>query len=296
MPKPNQQIEILLRYVGPEVEDGSMSLDDLVPVLQGFASAYGKVAGRRGIAGQHKLRLVAIRPGCADLILDVWGMIGKNTSNLQAVAALVISAMAIVSVIIQVITLKKHTKKQPYQTRADGQSGLIVVVNSENVSISASPEVFNMFREGELDGDLSKITRPLESGRVDSSTIIVRDGQDEIQETINASERQFFEVAEESVTSTRETTLTGQINTMTKSTNSGYVYLTDGTRVFFRLVAEHPENYYNLFSHSGLVRMCCIAHLDENLKVTQLDVSEITPLQPNLPFEGSESNSDNSQT
>jgi hypothetical protein len=69
---------------------------------------------------------------------------------------------------------------------------------------------------------------------------------------------------------------------MTKSTNSGYVYRTDGTRVPFNITAETPGRYYGLFGHNGLVKMHCVAHLDENLLPLQLDISEMQPLQPDL--------------
>ncbi len=80
----------------------------------------------------------------------------------------------------------------------------------------------------------------------------------------------------------KETWLTGQIDAMTKSTNSGFVYLTDGTRVYFKITAENPGLYYGLFAHNGLVKMHCVAHLDENLRPLRLDISEMLPLQPDL--------------
>jgi hypothetical protein len=33
---PKEQIEIHLRYEGPDVNDGTMSIQDIVPVLEGF--------------------------------------------------------------------------------------------------------------------------------------------------------------------------------------------------------------------------------------------------------------------
>ncbi|HTP90047.1 MAG TPA: hypothetical protein VMJ34_24040 [Bryobacteraceae bacterium] len=100
---PKAELEIVLRYTGPEVDDGTMSLDDLVPVLQGVASGYGKVAALRGITGQHKLRLTAIRPGSANLILDVWNMVSDNATPINAATKIALAAMGIISTVIAVM-------------------------------------------------------------------------------------------------------------------------------------------------------------------------------------------------
>ena len=67
-----EQIEIHLRYEGPDVDDGTMSVEDIVPVLQGFSSAYRKLVIRDDPESKHRLRLAAVRQGSADIILDVW--------------------------------------------------------------------------------------------------------------------------------------------------------------------------------------------------------------------------------
>jgi hypothetical protein len=279
------ELEINLEYSGPDVEGGAMALENLVPALQGFAGAYGKVAGYQGLSVQHKLRLIGIRPGSVRLILDVWEMLGKNSAQLQSVTALSTLAMAVVSVIIQVIQAKKHTKNEPFSTNLDGNTGTVNIFNTQNAAISMSPADFNIFREKLIDSDLSRIVKPLEQGRIDSSTVSVSsaDGQ-RISETITAAEKSLFDVGDNAVTTTRETWLTGQINSMTKSTNTGYLYLADGSRVHFRIKSDNPSELYDLFAHRGLVRLRGVAHMDENLRPTELDVFEMIPLQPTLPF------------
>ena len=89
---------------------------------------------------------------------------------------------------------------------------------------------------------------------------------------------------------TKETWLTGQINSMVKSTNSGHIYLSDGSRVHYTIKAERPTDYYGLFGHNGLVKIRCIAHMDENLRPTELEVFEMIPLQPSLPLSPAQPN------
>ncbi len=279
---PKAELELSLTYSGPEVDDGTMSLDDLVPVLQGVASGYGKVAARQGIIGQHKLRLTAIRPGSAQLILDVLSMVAQHPSAIDSATHIVEAAMSVLGMIIAVIKLKKHVQKKPYSTKIDAVSGQISVVNFAQVSITTNVQIYNLFKEGTLDPDLAKIAKPLEAGKVTSGTVEAIAAEQKLSATIDESEKALFEVSEEAVTSTKEAWLVGQINQMTKTSNSGFIHLSDGTRVYFKLAMDRPESVYPLFGHSGPLNIKCIAQLDENLKPVRLDVLEIVPLQKEL--------------
>lgn len=287
------ELEIVLVYSGPDIQDGAMAVEDIVPVLQGFAGAYGKLAASQRIVTQHKLRLVAMRPGSAKLILDIWEMIGKNVPSLQAVSALVGSAMAVLGSIIAIIQLKKHTKNEPYSTKVDGTTGLVNVINADHVALAVSLSDFNIFKDKMIETDLARIVRPLESGHIDESKISVNgSGHVPLDEKITAAERPLFDIAESAITTTKETWITGQINSMTKSTNSGYMYLNDGSRVHFKLKGDNPSLYYGLFGHEGLVRVRCVAHVDDSFRPTELDVYEMIPLQLSLfGAEGDQSNS-----
>ena len=67
---PAEQLEIVLTYEGSDVDDGSMSVQDIVPVLQGFSGAYGKLATASDPTSTHRIRIVAVRPGSARIILE----------------------------------------------------------------------------------------------------------------------------------------------------------------------------------------------------------------------------------
>src|SRR5437016_3219423 len=91
-----QTLQITLKYEGPDVDDGTMSLEDIVPVLQGFASAYGKVASKRGYAGQHRLRITNVRRGSADILLEVWETLGNISNQLTSIQILGTVAITVV--------------------------------------------------------------------------------------------------------------------------------------------------------------------------------------------------------
>ncbi len=277
-----EKVDIVLEYDGPEVVDGTMPIDDLVPVLQGVAGAYGTIAAHQGITVKHKLRLVGIQRGSAKIILDVWDMVGHNANQLQAVGSVVAASAAILTVVLGVITLKKHTRKEPYSATAEGMTQQINIVNSRHVSLSVPLTVFNAFKEGIIDSDLAKIASPLQEGSVDSSLISVQAGAMNESEKIEYVDKYVFETANPIATIAPETWLLGSINAMTKSTNSGFLYLADGTRVHFRIKTQNPEKFYHLFSHGGPVRVLASASLDSSLRPIDLVISDMVAIQGDL--------------
>lgn len=72
--------------------------------------------------------------------------------------------------------------------------------------------------------------------------------------------------------------LIGIIDSMNKSSNSGHIYLADGTRVHYKIKSDWPDQFYPLFSHDGPVRVRCVANFDDTLKPTSVDIYEIIPV------------------
>jgi hypothetical protein len=282
---PKEEVDIHLRYEGPDVDDGTMSIQDIVPVLQGFSSAYGKLAAVEDPAATHRLRIAAVRPGSADIVLEVWRTLTNpdNTNVLANATVILGGASWIVSKIIAVIRLKKHVKRSPFAERI-GATNTIVISNSENVTIEVPLEIYELFKSGVLDKDLNRVVSPLMPGKIDAAEIEARpvDGV-VLRERITAEERPYFDTLDVAVTATRETWLVAKLNSLTKTTDSGYLYLNDGTRTFYRYVGDDPQRLHHLFgTYDGPVRVRCIAHMDENLKPVTLDVSDIERAQGDL--------------
>jgi hypothetical protein len=61
----------------------------------------------------------------------------------------------------------------------------------------------------------------------------------------------------------------------------GHFILIDGTRVFYEYKGDNPEGFRGLFAYRPM-RMRCVAHLDENLKVNKLEIFEVERIQGNL--------------
>jgi len=277
-------LKVKLKYTGSDVDDGTMSIEDILPVLQGFAGAYGTVVNTKGLTSEHKLKIVGVEKGSFDILLEVWQWIGNNSAQLQTISTVVGGAtFGIASIIIGVIQLKKHVAGQPYTEKIQGVGNtMISVKNSKNVSIEVPVEVFSIFKEGILDGELAKITKPLEKGRIDSAEIRVEHKKEKIKETITVEEKPYFDISTISVTETKEVWLNGAFNSLTKSTNKGFFLLNDGTRASYRFAMKEPEKFYHFFIYNGPVKVRCIAHLDESLKINSLDIYEVQKLQIEL--------------
>ncbi len=277
-------LQITIKYTGKDVDDGTMSIEDFVPVLQGFASAYGKVVSVKGLTSEHKLRIIGVEKGSLDIVLEVWEWIGENAPQLQTISTLVGSgAIGVVSIILGVLRIKKHIGNKPYtENISKDDSPQIIVTNSKNVKIEFSIEVFKIFKEELLANDFAKIVKPLEKDKIESAQIIVKNKKQKIEETITLEEKPYFDVGTISITETKEAWLTGSFNSLTKSTNKGFFILNDGTRVSYQFATKTPEQFYPFFIYRGPVRVKCIAQVDENLKVTFLDILEIQKLQIEL--------------
>jgi hypothetical protein len=283
---PREQIDISLRYEGPDVDDGSMSLQDAVPVLQGFASAYGKLAAVHDPDSTHRLRITGVKPGSVVFALDVWTVLDHNANVLTSASIVGGAAWAIVRTIGRLIAAKKHVRREPYQERIGPTTNSIVITNSQNVTLEVPLEVYELMKSGTLDADLNKIVSPLSEGHIDAAELEARNADGVVlRERIDASERPYFDTTVVATTSTGRTWLTVRLNSVTKTTNRGFLYLLDGTRASYTYVGNSAQKLYNLIAHDGPVRIDCVAHMDENLKPTSVDIYELEKVQGELTFE-----------
>jgi len=282
----SEQIEIHLKYEGPDVDDGKMSLQDVIPVLQGFSGAYAKLASTHIPNSTHNLRISTVRPGSADIVLEVWETIENNKESisptLSGIAALS-NAFGIVATIAKVIQIKRGVKKMPFEERISANNSIVIVADGD-VRIESSLLAYEVFKEGEIDKDLELITRPLVEGKIDAAEIEATSGVgNAISERITVEERPYFEMEDLAVTSTQMAQIIVTLNSLTKTTNSGFLHLTDGSRVFYRYQGEDPHRLHTVFgTHGGPVKVRCEAKMDENLRVISVDIYEVEAFQGSI--------------
>lgn len=278
---------ITLNYDGPDVDNGSMPIDDILLALQGFSSAYAKIVKHKGLQEQHQLRLVGLEKGSCNLVIDA---IEFARQGIEITEQLLPSigvgggvVITVVKLLLNLIKLTKHTEGKDYSVKVNGDNNEVTVNNFNNVTIQVPVEVLGMYKTKLVSSDLNKIAEPLSKGKIDSTKLLVKDPSDNIfEENISFDEKKYFDVENIEITTTKEIWLEGIINALTKSTNNGKFILTNGDHVPFHMCMERPQDYYHFFSFKGYVRVKCIAHLDESLKTTRLDIYDIQETQINL--------------
>src|SRR5664280_997160 len=107
----SEPTRITLRYRGRDVDDGTMPVDDVVDALQGFAGAYGKVAGQIDPQHTHQLKVTAIRQHSFDVVIVAGMFVASQLKDLETVTD---AAKLVFRTIANVINLKKHTQGKPY--------------------------------------------------------------------------------------------------------------------------------------------------------------------------------------
>lgn len=284
-----QKIPITIHLEGEGVKDGSILLEDLVPALQGFSSAYGKLASSYSQNLNHKIRIESFVPG--SFLVHLYTTVMEHQDAIQATANLITvagggSAVAykVIDLIVKTIQAKKHIKNQPYTQQNNYNDSNIVIINADNLELAIPLEVYQIIKEKSIDNDLNKLVSIIDNENIEKLSIGYEKEEEKIVESVDNKEKKFFDIDNETVSETKETWITCKINSLTKTTNRGRAYLPDGSQVGFKLVTETPENLYKHFIHKGWVKMYCKAKLDENLKPLELDVYDIEDLNAELPF------------
>ena len=268
-----------------------MALQDVIPVLQGISGAYNRLADTENPNVTHRITLSDVRQGSADIVLEVIEWLRENAEPLGAAAALTGMGgvgYAVIKKIINVVRIKKHVGAEPAEERIVAQNN-IVIINSANVELVVDRSTYEAYKSEKIDKDLELMTRPLQEGRINSAQITVQaDEEETISERITTEDRPLFEISDLAVTTTQETELIVTLNSLTKSTNSGYLYLPNQKRVFYSFTGEdHPKLYSIFGSYDGPVKIRCIANLDGQLQVVSLEILELDRAQLDMFDEGS---------
>lgn len=285
-----EKIPIIIHLEGNGVEDGSILIEDLIPALQGFSSAYGKIASAYTQELNHKIKVESFKPG--SFIINLYTTIMDNKDAIETIGALsglvgggLTVTYKVVSYILKTIAAKKHIKNEPYTQQINYNNSTVVLVNSDNLEMELPLDVFNIIKEKTVDSDLNKLVSIIDSENIDNVSISYQNKEEVVTENINFKESKYFNIDNKIVSNTDKIWITCKINSLTKTTNRGRAYLSDGTMVGFKLCSENPTDLYQFFIHNGWVKVFCEAKLDENLKPVELDVFKIEIIQNKLPFE-----------
>jgi hypothetical protein len=276
-------LRMTLRYTGRDVDNGTMRIDEVVEGLQGFSGAYQKAAVSIDPDSSYELRVSATRTGSFEVLILGW-IAGQYGEQLKAVESITHAARYVFGLIVDVIHAKKHAKAQPYTVSVKGDKNVVTIINADKVELKLPIEAFELFASKTLDPDLNKIAAPLRQESIEAAELIATDETRLIEATITSAEKEYFKPDAGTVTS-KEVEMTGTLISLNKETNRGTFKLSDNTNVPYHYAGENPERFHADFSYKGPVRVRCIGHFDENLKLVRLEIKSVERLQGELPFD-----------
>lgn len=289
MPDNVQETKVELLYEGTEVEDGTVPVEDMIDALTGFSGAYNKIAKtERGLDQGHRIRVVGLEKGSAKIIVEVVDWIIKNPNAslaLSGVATTVVGGAYIaLRDLAKVIWARKSTRGQPISKNNITFKDNLIVMGDINLT----REQYDVLESGEIDNDLERLTRPLETGR-GVHRFKLKTGKEELVE-VNADERPFFYGSRRSNRDVRSGVwLEGTLNSHSKRNNRGMFHTLDGVHIRYHYIGEDDNPVLTAYAQDGAVRvMGTVVYRDE--MPTSIEIREIHPLHDErLPIKKSDS-------
>ncbi|MBZ5528675.1 MAG: hypothetical protein LAN71_12325 [Acidobacteriia bacterium] len=261
-----------------------MLIDEVIDGLQGFAGAYKKTTNLISPESSYQLKISAVKPGSLELIILAWVTLGQYPEQIKTLELATRAAKHIFDLIVELISFKKHTKGQPYNISIKGDNNTVLVANLEGQEIAYSPEILDIARERLIDSDLNKIVSPLQEKHIESVEMTAEDEGGEISKaTVKADEREYFR-PDASIITSKEIELIGTLISLNKETDRGMFKRGNGEGMRYKYVGENSESFHADFAYHGPVKIIGIAHFDENLTPTSLEIKSVQRLQRELPL------------
>jgi hypothetical protein len=283
VPTTQHGLTVTLNYNGTDVDGSTMPVDDVVAALQGFASAYSKLASGREPGLEHQIRVSAVdHSSFAVSVVPVvnWAIQNPKEALLMAAPA-VGAAKWVVDTIIKVIELRKATEGKAPDLKVDGNGNTVISNSGSGTVIMIPADMQHAVRSRLIDQDIAKIARPLEKGKVDTAKITATDDSGRVlaDAVITSEEKRFFYSEQPVVATSRPAKLDGYLISLNKESKRGTFRLSNGEGIPYHFVGPDTSSLYNAFSHKGTVRVECEAEFDESLQPIRLAIANVILLQ-----------------
>jgi len=276
MPEPPLEVE--LRYRGPLVDDGTMSLDDVVKALQAFAGAYGKAADTLLSGTTHELLVSAVEVGSFRLVIQAFLHNPAVSDGLKAVGGA--TAKWVFDKIKEAIQAKKHLKGAP--VKPDIRDNKIVLVAMDGGTLNVTPEALRLLEERTVDADLKNLLEPLSEGFVDGLDLTAKDENGERdEESIEYAQKAYFANDGDTV-ERREVTLVGTLVSASKESLRGTFKLQNGTKVPYHYVGQDKVSLHGDYAYNGPLRVTGMGKFDASAVLLSIDITDAVRLQQRL--------------
>jgi hypothetical protein len=290
-PSAGDEVRLVLRYSGKDVDDGTIDVEDMLAALNGFSSAFYRLADRESQDLKQRIKVTGISKSSANVHLEIFQLMQSHPAITTAVTGgLAYLGKKVADIVIEKIAAvakaKKHIQNGQYTTDVSfsGDNSQVIIINGVNARLPVEKDVFDLLQEGTIDAELDKMTSPLREDAIDAFEMR-REGDVAPDLHLDASDRPYFARPRREATTTAELTMLGTMNTISKTNNSGIFVAENGRRIRYRFTSEDrlPE-LYRQFAHLGPVKITCTAKLDENLDVISIEISNVEPIQARLRF------------
>ena len=278
-----ENIRVELTYSGPEVESGSVPIEDMLDALAGFQGAIQKIATVENVPPpQDQIRVVGVEKGSAKILLDVLDWVKTNPAAAGVVGTVGTTAAAgiykILKDLASVIRGKKASNGQTIYNYTFNNYGDVFG------DLSLTKEQLELLQSGQLDDDLDRLTAPLSEGRgINKFELKFNDERVEV----SADERKSLEAQAEwrrlvrkrkvaPQIEKRRAWLDGMFNSHSKRYNSGRFETTDGEKLKYRYIGGHVPSLLRAYVSRDVVKVFGTVQYEDGHPVS-IDISDVQP-------------------
>jgi len=276
--------EIRFKYIGKDVDNGSIAIEDMLLVLEGFKGIYGRIVDFKQFKSRHELRLSGLEKGSIDILIDVLQFAEENKDHVAPLIAVLGSEIkTVVALIKNLIDITALTRREKFKIEVGDNYGTQNIIYGENIKLIVQRGAIELFEEKGVKSNLAKISKPIEKGKIDSAqiTATLQDGE-KIESGIDYTTKQYFEIEERETIISKDVRIEGMINMLRKSTNRGELLLHNGRKIPYYLKMDNPDKYYDFFGFRGPVKMTGIGVFDDSYEIKSIDVFDIQKVQKEL--------------
>lgn len=277
------QSEVILAYRGPDVENHSISLDDLLPSIQGFYSSLKTINNYYGYSQQIELRLEKVEEGSVKLKLKALWHDATPDARLTNITNLSVPVIAtIVGALVNVVFLKKHLQGSPV-SNVEYSGDNLTVYNINNSPITVSQDTYELSQDEKLTKNLNRYVKTLSENKIKETSFELIDEENVVTEaTISSEEKIAFTEISTEISLTKNVSLRGRFITLNKQRNTGSFQPEGSNSVRYKFISDSPESMYYDFAYNGVVEVTGLAKYDSEEKMVSIEIYSVEKLQEEL--------------